>query len=215
MDLNAFARLGNRGIGRGRLFVGTLLLFAAVLSWGIGFTMSPRGETVAGTDYLRGTIVTFKRNSAAGTLALAALAAWLLFTPRGPKTPVRFWTLIALFGLLAGSSIYTLISLRPSAQHAGSVDEKLAANAVDWNTSGAASGTVAVNVGGAPPFDSGQREMPGAITAPAAEANRRTTLEERRPSREADVAEGQPAEEDMDVRGGGEAADNESDENAQ
>jgi drug/metabolite transporter (DMT)-like permease len=105
---NTRVDVGNRGIGRARMFMGALLLLAAALTWGIGLMMSPHGESVArGTEYLRTTVVTFKRNGATGTLILCAIAAWLLFPKRRPKWPMRDWALIVLFAFLAGSSIYT------------------------------------------------------------------------------------------------------------
>jgi drug/metabolite transporter (DMT)-like permease len=105
----------NRGIGRGRMFMGGLLLAAAVLTWGLGFMMSPHGETVAqGTQHVRTTSVTFMLKDAVGTLILCALSAWLLFPARRPKWPARDWALIALLVLLTASSVYTLIWLQTS-----------------------------------------------------------------------------------------------------
>jgi len=97
------------------MFMGALLLIAAVLTWGIGVMMSPHGETVAkGTEHVRTTIVTFMRNGAIGTLILTALSAWLLFPARRPKWPARDWALIALLVFLAGSSAYTIFWLQTS-----------------------------------------------------------------------------------------------------
>ena len=108
----------NRGIGRARMFMGGLLLLAAILTWGIGLMMSPHGEAVAqGTEHVRTTIVTFMRNGAVGTLILSALSAWLLFPARRPKWPVRDWSLIAVLVFLAGSSVYTLAWLQFSVLH--------------------------------------------------------------------------------------------------
>ena len=95
------------------MFMGALLLIAAVLTWGIGVMMSPHGETVAkGTEHVRTTIVTFMRNGAIGTLILTALSAWLLFPARRPKWPARDWALIGLIGILVATSLYQLIWLR-------------------------------------------------------------------------------------------------------
>ena len=103
----------NRGIGRGRMFMGALLLVAAIMTWAVSFMMSPHGDTVAkGTEHVRTTIVTFMRNGAIGTLVLTALAAWLLFPPRRPRWPARDWALVVVLALLAGSSIYTLVWLQ-------------------------------------------------------------------------------------------------------
>lgn len=97
------------------MFVGALLLLAAVLTWFIGLTLSPYGQTVVdGTDHIRDSVVTFKRNSALGTLILTALAGWLLFPRRRANWPLRDGALIVLLALLAGSSLYTLLSLRLS-----------------------------------------------------------------------------------------------------
>jgi drug/metabolite transporter (DMT)-like permease len=102
----------NRGIGRGRMFMGALLLIAAVMTWGIGLMMSPHGDVVAkGTEHVRPVIVTFMRNGAIGTIILSAIGGWLLFPARRPKWPQRDWALIALLVLLVGSSLYTLIWL--------------------------------------------------------------------------------------------------------
>jgi drug/metabolite transporter (DMT)-like permease len=97
------------------MFMGALLLTAAVLTWITGLMMSPYGDTVAkGTEHVRTTVVTFMRNGAIGTLILAALSAWLLFPARRPKWPARDWALIVLLVVLAGSSVYTLIWLQVS-----------------------------------------------------------------------------------------------------
>jgi drug/metabolite transporter (DMT)-like permease len=108
----------NRGIGRARMFMGALLLVAAVLTWGTGAMMSPHGETVAqGTEHVRRTTVTFMRNDAFGTLLLCALSAWLLFPSRRPKWPVRDWAIAAVLVLLVASSLYTLVWLQTSVLH--------------------------------------------------------------------------------------------------
>ena len=103
----------NRGIGRARMFMGGLLLFAAVIAWGTALMMSPHGNSsAAGTDHVRTVVVVYLRNSAIGTLVLCALSAWLLFPARRPKWPARDWALIGLLGLLVLSSLYQLIWLR-------------------------------------------------------------------------------------------------------
>jgi drug/metabolite transporter (DMT)-like permease len=108
----------NRGIGRGRMFMGALLLLAAIISWAVGLMMSPHGDVVAkGTEHVKTTVVTYMRNGAIGTLVLTALAAWLLFPARRPKWAARDWALIAVLVLLAGSSIYTLAWLQMSVLH--------------------------------------------------------------------------------------------------
>jgi hypothetical protein len=103
----------NRGIGRGRMFMGGLLLFAAVIAWGTAILMSPHGDTVAqGTQHVRNTVVVFIRNSAIGTLMLCALSGWLLFPARRARWPARDWALIALIALMVASSVYQLVWLR-------------------------------------------------------------------------------------------------------
>ena len=108
----------NRGIGRARMFMGALLLTAAVLTWITGLMMSPHGDTVAkGTEHVRTVVVTFMQNGAIGTLVLCALSAWLLFPARRPRWPARDWALIILLVVLVGSSLYTLIWLQRSVLH--------------------------------------------------------------------------------------------------
>ena len=103
----------NRGIGRARMFMGGLLLFAAVIAWGTALMMSPHGESTAqGTEHVREVVVVFLRNSAIGTLVLCALSAWLLFPSRRPKWPARDWALIGLIALLVLTSLYQLVWLR-------------------------------------------------------------------------------------------------------
>jgi drug/metabolite transporter (DMT)-like permease len=108
----------NRGIGRGRLFLGALLLLAAIMTCAVGLMMSPHGDVVAkGTEHVKTVVVTYMSRSAIGTLVLSALAAWLLFPARRPKWPARDWVLIVVLVLLAGSSIYTLAWLQISVLH--------------------------------------------------------------------------------------------------
>ena len=95
------------------MFMGGLLLFAAVIAWGTALMMSPHGESTAqGTEHVREVVVVFLRNSAIGTLVLCALSAWLLFPSRRPKWPARDWALIGLIGLLVLTSLYQLVWLR-------------------------------------------------------------------------------------------------------
>ena len=108
----------NRGIGRARMFMGALLLLAAIIAWATGLMMSPHGDVVAkGTEHVRTTVVTFMRNGAIGTLVLCGLAAWLLFPARRPKWPARDWALIVVLVILAGSSVYTLVWLQTAVLH--------------------------------------------------------------------------------------------------
>jgi hypothetical protein len=102
----------NRGIARGRLFMGGILLFAAVIAWMMSLWMSPHGDTVTpGVQHVRPVIVTFLRNSAIGTLVLSALSGWLLFPPRRPKWPRRDYAILAVLAVLVLTSLYQLIWL--------------------------------------------------------------------------------------------------------
>ena len=95
--------------------MGSLLLVAAVINWLVGLMMSPHGETVAkGTQHVRTPVVSVIQGCAVVTILLTALAAWLLFPPRRPKWPARDYALIALFVILVGSSLYTLVWLHTS-----------------------------------------------------------------------------------------------------
>ena len=110
--------MSSRGIGRARLFMGALLLFAALITWGTSLTMSPHAEpTAEGAAHVRTSVVLFVRNSSLGTLVLCALAGWLLFPSRRPNRPVRDWAVIGLITLMVLSSLYQLFWLRTFAVH--------------------------------------------------------------------------------------------------
>jgi len=98
------------------MFVGAFLLAAAVITWATGLMMSPHGEAAghSGVEHVRTVIVVYVRNTAIGTLVLAALAAWLLFPVRRPRSPVRDWLLIGVIAVLALSSLYQLYWLQTS-----------------------------------------------------------------------------------------------------
>jgi drug/metabolite transporter (DMT)-like permease len=103
----------NRGIGRGRIFVGEFLLLAAVIVWGTALLMSPHGSNDAvGNNYVKTTVASFLSHSAMATLVLAALAAWMLFPARRPRRPLRDWSLIGVIAVLGATSIYQLIWLQ-------------------------------------------------------------------------------------------------------
>ena len=103
----------NRGILRGRMFFGALLLAAAAVAWGTALGMSPHGESaVAGTEHVRTTIVALLTKAAILTLILSGLSAWLLFPSRRPKSPLRDYAVMGLIGLLVLSSLYQLLWLR-------------------------------------------------------------------------------------------------------
>jgi drug/metabolite transporter (DMT)-like permease len=105
--------VSNRGIGRARMFMGGLLLLAAVIAWFTAVMMSPHGNVAAeGTEHVRTTVVVFIRNSAVGTLVLCAVAGWLLFPARRPRWPARDWAIMGLIVLMVGSSLYQLFWLR-------------------------------------------------------------------------------------------------------
>jgi len=100
------------------MFMGGLLLFAAVIAWFTSFMMSPHGETVAqGTQHVKTTVVIFMRNSAIGTIVLCALAGWLLFPARRPKWPRRDYAILGIITVLVISSIYDLVWLQTSVLH--------------------------------------------------------------------------------------------------
>ena len=99
----------NRGIGRGRMFMGGLLLFAAVIAWVTAIGMSPHGASAAGTEHVRRTVVGLLTKAAIATLGLSALSAWLLFPARRPRKPVRDWAIIAILAALVLTSLYELI----------------------------------------------------------------------------------------------------------
>jgi len=104
--------VSNRGIGRARLFMGTVILLATVIAWATAFMMSPHGDTVVpGTEHVRPSVAAFLDKSAIGTLLLAALAGWLLFPARRPKKPWRDWAIAAVLAVLVLSSLYQLIWL--------------------------------------------------------------------------------------------------------
>lgn len=100
----------NRGIFRGRLFFGSLMLFAAVIAWFTAILLSPHGQSTAqGTEHVRTVVTTFITKSAIGTLLLSALSAYLLFPKRRPPNQRRDWAIGALIGLLVLTSLYQLL----------------------------------------------------------------------------------------------------------
>jgi len=109
----AGADVRNRGIGRARMFVGGLLLFAAIVAWGVALAMSPHRPAVAeGTEHVNTIAAAFVRNSAIGTLVLCALAGWMLFPQRRPRAPRRDWAIAAVLAVLVVTSLYQLIWIR-------------------------------------------------------------------------------------------------------
>ena len=103
----------NRGIFRGRIFFGELMLVSAFVTWATALLMSPHGEeSAAGTEHIREVVAIFLRNSAVGTILLSAFAAWLLFPQRRPKKPWRDYAILAVLAVLVGSSVYQLVWLQ-------------------------------------------------------------------------------------------------------
>ncbi len=104
--------MSNRGIGRAKLFMGSLLLLAAAISWFTAFMMSPHGGAVSATSHaVRTTVAIFLRNNAVGNLILCALAAWQLFPARRPRWPARDYAILAVLGVIVLTSLYQLIWL--------------------------------------------------------------------------------------------------------
>ena len=105
----------NRGIVRGRVFFGLLLLFAAVIAWLIGLTLSPHGTPAGGdTDNIRTVVASFMLKSAIGTLVLCGLAGWLLLPLRRTASAQRNWVIAGVIAVLVFSSIYQLIWIQTS-----------------------------------------------------------------------------------------------------
>ena len=100
--------MSNRGIGRGRLFMGMPMLTAAVIAWATALWINPYGESGPAGETVSAGVVTFIRNSAIGTLLLSALAAYLLFPQRRPVKPVRDWIIRLVLGAMVGVSLYQL-----------------------------------------------------------------------------------------------------------
>jgi drug/metabolite transporter (DMT)-like permease len=95
------------------MFMGGLLLFAAVVAWGTALMMSPHGESVAsGTEHVKTAVAVFVRNSAIGTLVLAALSGWMLFPQRRPRAPRRDWAIAAVLAVMVLTSLYQLFWIR-------------------------------------------------------------------------------------------------------
>ena len=71
--------VSNRGIGRGRMFLGELILLTAVIAWFTGLWLSPSTPTTtAGLEGVRGTVVDLpsqQRYRHAGAVGAGGLAA--------------------------------------------------------------------------------------------------------------------------------------------
>jgi hypothetical protein len=57
-------------------------------------------------------VAIYVRNSAIGTLILCALAGWMLFPVRRPRSPRRDWAIIAALAVMVLTSIYQLVWIR-------------------------------------------------------------------------------------------------------
>ena len=95
------------------MFMGGLLLLAALISWSTALMMSPHGQVPGqGTEHVRSLVAEFVRKSAIGNLLLCALAGWLLFPARRPKWPARDWLIMGIIAVVAATSLYQLVWLR-------------------------------------------------------------------------------------------------------
>jgi drug/metabolite transporter (DMT)-like permease len=95
------------------MFLGALILFAAVIAWATGLMMSPHGAARAQAPQQERTPVgSLPRNTAIGTMLLSAFAGWLLFPARRPRAPTRDWLVAGVLAVLVLSSLYQLIWLR-------------------------------------------------------------------------------------------------------
>ncbi len=95
--------------------MGGILLFAAVIVLGTSLMMSPHQETTgSGLDHVRASIAIFIRNTAIGTLLLAALAAYLLFPQRRPRAPRRDWLVGGLLAIVGLAAFYQLFWVQTS-----------------------------------------------------------------------------------------------------
>ncbi len=103
----------DRRAGRGRLFLGSVLLVGAVAACVTGLFIDPVAETtVSGTENVRTAVVILMRNSAIATLLLVGLACVLLFPRPRLRNPVRDRILVAVAAVLAGISVYRLVWLQ-------------------------------------------------------------------------------------------------------
>jgi len=103
----------DRRAGRGRLFLGSILLFGALVAAVTGLFTNPIGEgTSPGSEHVRAAVVTLMRNSAIATLVLVALASLLLFPRPRLRNPLRDRLLIGVAAGLTAFSVYRLVWLQ-------------------------------------------------------------------------------------------------------
>ena len=102
----------DRRAGRGRLFLGSILLLGAVAACITGLFIDPFEEsTASGAEHVRSTVVIFMRNSAIATLLLVGLSCLLHFPRPRLRNPVRDRILIGIAAMLTAISLYRLIWL--------------------------------------------------------------------------------------------------------
>ena len=103
----------DRRAGRGRLFLGSVLLLGAVAACATGLFTDPIEQGASpGAEYVRASVVIFMRNSAIATLVLVALAGLLLFPRPRLRNPVRDRVLIGIAAALVAFSVYRLVWLQ-------------------------------------------------------------------------------------------------------
>jgi hypothetical protein len=103
----------DRRAGRGRLFLGSVLLVGAAAACLTGLFTNPIEEgTSPGVEHVRGSVVIFMRNSAIATLLLVGLSCLLLFPRPRLRNPVRDRILMGVAAALAAFSIYRLVWLQ-------------------------------------------------------------------------------------------------------
>ena len=99
--------------GRGRLFLGAILLLGAIVAALTGLFINPVDQvTAGGPDHVRDTVVIFMRNSAIATLVLVGLACLLLFPRPRLREPLRDRILMGVAAALTAFSIYRLVWLQ-------------------------------------------------------------------------------------------------------
>jgi uncharacterized BrkB/YihY/UPF0761 family membrane protein len=103
----------DRRAGRGRLFLGSVLLLGAVAACLTGLFTNPTVEGArSGIEHVRASVVIFMRNSAIATLVLVALASVLLFPRPRLRHPLRDRLMMGVAAALAAFSVYRLVWLQ-------------------------------------------------------------------------------------------------------
>ena len=99
--------------GRGRLFLGSVLLLGAVAACAMGLFTNPVGPaTDSGAGPVRDSVVIFMRNSAIATLLLVGVSCLLLFPRPRLRNPSRDYILMGVAAVLAAFSIHRLVWLQ-------------------------------------------------------------------------------------------------------